>query len=170
MSGGPMTGIAREDGAVAKLPHGGRIGRLGRLSVGCTTVAFDADRGRVLLTRHADNDRWCPLGGAMEAGESASEACERELREETGLRGRVTRLVGIYTSPHLLVEKTDGDRIRPVNFGFAVAVTDGTLELSDETIECGWFAPDEIAAIDVMEHHRERIAGAFAGQVAAFVR
>lgn len=155
---------------MAKLLQGERIGRQGRLSVGCTAVVFAADEKRVLLTRRADNGCWCLPGGAMAAGESASEACERELWEETGQRGRVTRLIGVYTSAHLLVERTDGDCIQPVSFGFAVAVTGGEPGLSDETTACGWFAPDEIAAMDVMEHHRERIADAFAGQVAAFVR
>lgn len=155
---------------MAKLLQGERIGRLGRLSPSCSALVFAANRERVLLTRRADNGRWCLPGGAMEAGESAAEACERELREETGLRGRVTRLIGIYTSPHLVVERMDGNRIQMVGFSFEVAVTGGELELSDETTAFGWFTPDEIAAMDVMEHHHERISDAFAARVAAFVK
>lgn len=42
-------------------------------------------------------------GGQMEAGESASEACEREVWEETGLKVRATRLLGVYSDPDQLV-------------------------------------------------------------------
>jgi len=59
------------------------------------------------------------------------------LHEETGLQGHVTRLIGIYTNPHLRVECTDGDRIQPVACSFEVAVTGGELTLSDETTCAG---------------------------------
>lgn len=104
------------------------------------------------------------------AGREAAEACARELREETGLQGHVTRLIGIYTNPHLRVECTDGDRIQPVACSFEVAVTGGELTLSDETTATGWFTPDESAAVDVLDHHRERIIDAFAAREAAFVK
>jgi hypothetical protein len=42
--------------------------------------------------------------------------------------------------------------------------------LSNETTEYGYFTPDEIERMDLMEHHRQRIADALAEQVAAFVR
>lgn len=155
---------------MAQLLHGDRIGRLGRLSPGCSALVFDTSRGRVLLTRRTDNGRWCLPAGALEAGESAAEGCERELREETGLRGRVTRLIGIYTSPHWSVVRTDGSRIQPVSCSFEVAVIGGELGLSDETTAFGWFTPHEIAAMDVMDHHRERIVDAFAAREAAFVK
>ena len=71
------------------------------------------------------------------AGREAAEACARELHEETGLQGHVTRLIGIYTNPHLRVECTDGDRIQPVACSFEVAVTGGELTLSDETTCAG---------------------------------
>ena len=49
----------------------------------------------------------------MDPGESAEEACIREAMEETGGEVRVTRLVGIYTSPHLIMEYDDGNRSSP---------------------------------------------------------
>ena len=38
-------------------------------------------------------------GGFVEAGETVEEAVMRELREETGLRTRVVRLLGVYSDP-----------------------------------------------------------------------
>ena len=106
----------------------------------------------------------------MEPGESIAETCAREVWEETGLRVRVGRLIGLYTSPDFVIEYADGNRFQIVGASFEARVVDGELGLSDETTEYGYFAPDEIERMDLMEHHRERIADALVGQVAAFVR
>lgn len=95
---------------MAKYYEGDRIGRKGRLLLGCSATLFDEQRAKLLLTRRADNHRWCLPGGQVEAGESVTEACEREMWEETGLRVRVARLLGVYSSPHRLLEYADGIR------------------------------------------------------------
>lgn len=155
---------------MAKLLRGEGIGKTGKLRVGCSAVVFDAAREKILLTRRTDNGLWCIPGGAMDVGESAAQACEREMWEETGLRVRVTRLIGIYTSPDLVLEYSDGNRWQLVALSFEAQVIGGELGLSDETTAVGFFTPQEIGALDLMDHHRERIADALAGQTAAFVR
>jgi ADP-ribose pyrophosphatase YjhB (NUDIX family) len=49
-----------------------------------------------LLILRGDFPVWGLPGGAVESGESVDEAAIREVREETGLDVRLTRLVGIY--------------------------------------------------------------------------
>lgn len=154
---------------MAKIIQGERVGRQGRLSVGTAAVIRDA-AGRVLLTRRADNGRWCLPGGRMEPGESAAECCAREVLEETGLRVRFLRLVGVYTSPDRLVTYPDGNRWQVVAVCFAAEVVDGTLGLSDETTEYGYFSPAQLADLDIMENHRERILDTLADQPAAFIK
>jgi 8-oxo-dGTP pyrophosphatase MutT (NUDIX family) len=149
---------------------GDRVGRLGKLSVGCTAVVFDPTRQKVLLTQRGDNGRWCLPGGHMEPGESATEACARELWEETGLRAQVGKLIGVYSSPHWLLEYADGARCQMVGLCFEAEPIGGALGLSDETTAYGYFTAAEIASMDVMDHHRERIADAFVGAVRPFVR
>jgi len=153
-----------------KIIHGERIGRTARLAVGCAAVIFDAGRERILLTRRTDNGRWCLPGGHMEAGENAAEACAREVWEESGLRVDVGRLIGVYTTPHRIVAYADGNQFQVVSLCFEATPTGGTLGLSNETTEAAYFTPGEIADLDVIDSHIERIADALAGQVAAFVR
>ncbi len=99
-----------------------------------------------------------------------AEACAREVWEETGLRVHVGRLIGVYSSPDFLLEYADGRRHQIVALNFEVQVIGGELGLSNETTEYGYFTPDEIERMDLMEHHRQRIEDALANQVAAFVR
>lgn len=58
-------------------------------------VAVVIDDGAVVLMRRIRNDTtyYTLPGGGIEPGETADQACLRELREETGLDGRVIRLL-----------------------------------------------------------------------------
>ena len=155
---------------MAKMIYGERIGRTAHLRSGCSALIFDPMGERILLTRRADNGQWCLPGGAMEAGESLAETCIREVREETGLAVRIVRLVGVYSTPHRIVTYADGNQWQIIAHNFEAEVIGGELRLSDETTAFGYFTPDEIAAMDVMEHHREIIADGLARQPAAFIR
>ena len=164
--------VARQEASpdVARLIYGERIGKLAKLTPACAAVIFDPTRQRVLLTLRSDNGRWCLPGGAIDPGESAAEACAREVLEETGLVVRVGRLVGVYSSPHRIIEYADGNRRQGLTLSFEAVPFGGELGLSDETTEAGYFTQEQMKAMDVMEPIYERVADAFAGEEAAFVR
>ena len=103
----------------------------------------------------------------MDPGESASETCVREVLEETGLEVKVVKLVGVYTSPDILVEYADGNKIQPVAFSFEAEVIGGELALSEGTIDFGWYTVDEIESMDTLEHHIPRIRDGVKGQLEA---
>ncbi len=153
-----------------RVMHGERLGRLGRLRIGCSALIFDEAREKVLLTRREDNGQWCLPGGGMEPGESVAENCAREVREETGLQVRLTRLLGVYSDPDRLVEYADGNRFQMVVLSFEAQVVGGELGLSDETTAYGWFTPEEALALDLLDQHAERIRDALASQAEAFIR
>jgi 8-oxo-dGTP pyrophosphatase MutT (NUDIX family) len=155
---------------MSKLIRGHRVGKRAVLRPGAAAIIFDETRQKVLLTQRTDNGRWCLPGGGMDPGESAEEACVREVLEETGLEVRVTRLVGIYTSPNLIIEYADGNLVQPVAFSFEAAVTGGELGLSGETTAFGYYTPGQMAELDLMEHHRERIDDALENRTAPFIR
>lgn len=54
--------------------------------------------GQVLLMRRGDTGLWGLPGGLAEVGETPAGTAERELFEETGLRGRAARLLGLLDS------------------------------------------------------------------------
>jgi ADP-ribose pyrophosphatase YjhB (NUDIX family) len=150
--------------------YGPRFSRQGRLRFGSSAVIFDKKREKVLLTRRADNGRWCLPGGAMEAGESAAEACEREVLEETGLRARVKRLVGVYSDPDQLVVYPDGEKAHFVVLSFEAEVTGGELSLSDETTEIGYFTVSEMETLPMHGHHQLRVEDALLNQPEAMIK
>ena len=88
---------------MSTIRRGERIGKEGALRVGASALIFDEARDRILMTQRSDNSRWCLPGGGMDPGESASETCIREVMEETGLQVQVTRLIGVYTTPDMLI-------------------------------------------------------------------
>lgn len=145
---------------MARLVYGHRIGRNGTVLLGCSAVVFDHERENILLTRRTDNGRWCLPGGALDPGETVTESCIREVREETGLEVEVVRLVGVYSDPHRLVEYADGNRFHLISLNFEAKVVGGKLTYSDETSEFLWTSPDQLDQVDLMEHHVERITDA----------
>jgi ADP-ribose pyrophosphatase YjhB (NUDIX family) len=155
---------------MAKVVTGDRVGRLGRLRIGCCVVVRDASCRRILLMKRDDNGLWCLPSGGVEPGESATEAAEREAREETGLIVRVTGMIGLYSSPHVLVEYADGNRFQIVSACFEATVVGGELAATREAVEFGYFVPDELTRLDVMPNHVERIEDAFAFAGTTFVR
>lgn len=54
-----------------------------KISEGCRGILI-LD-GKILLSYLREYDRWLIPGGHLEVGESLSECCERELKEETGV-------------------------------------------------------------------------------------
>lgn len=143
--------------------YGPRLGKEGELRVGCSATLFDETRQKVLLTQRMDNGRWCLPGGHMESGESAAEACEREVWEETGLKVRATKLLGVYSNPDQLVIYKDGRKAFFVVLNFEVEVLEGTLGLSNETTSFGYFTLEEMNTMPMHGEHKLRVEDALRG-------
>jgi HAD superfamily hydrolase (TIGR01450 family) len=124
-----------------------------RVAAGVAAVVLDR-KGRVLLGRRADNGLWGLPSGRVEVGETAEEAVVREVREETGLRVEVVRLVGVYSDPEsqAFVYPT-GEVVQFVTACFLCGGVSGRL-LADgsETTDAAFFAADRLPT-DLLTMH-----------------
>jgi 8-oxo-dGTP pyrophosphatase MutT (NUDIX family) len=136
---------------------------------GVSAVIFDR-RGRLLLQQRSDGGQWGLPGGSVEIGESVADAVVREVREETGLRVRPRRIVGVYSHPTLqVVRYPDGNVWHYVSVCFECAVQGGELTTCDETLALAYFAPGRLPAT-LLPNHRIRIRDARARRTAAAIR
>jgi ADP-ribose pyrophosphatase YjhB (NUDIX family) len=121
-----------------------------------SAIVIDQD-GRILLHRRDDNELWSIPGGAMEVGERIADTVIREAEEETGLEVKPERVVGIYSNPQHVVAYADGEVRQQFSVCFACRVVGGDLVVSDESLEVGFFTPEQIEGMPMHESIRLRI-------------
>ncbi len=126
--------------------------------VGADAAIFDGE-GRILLMRRADDRRWCLPSGWVEPNESPAEAATREAREETGLEVHPVRLVDVFTrrahaghGPHSAVAIV-----------YLCEVVGGTLRLSHEGLELGYWRIAEVPEWHELHQQYARAAAAARG-------
>jgi ADP-ribose pyrophosphatase YjhB (NUDIX family) len=99
-------------------------------------VVFSHDGGILLVQRaiHPSYGKWVFPGGYVDRGETPEAAALREVCEESGLAVRLTRLLGVYSSP--------GNPVIVV--AYAGEVTGGTLARDEESLAVRPFPPSAI--------------------------
>ncbi|MCX6017570.1 MAG: NUDIX domain-containing protein [Chloroflexi bacterium] len=141
-----------------------------KIHVGTSAVVFD-EHGRLLLQQREDNRHWAMPGGRLDPGEDLQTCAVREVFEETGLRVRVKRLVGLYSNPRefSIARYPDGTITQTVNACFECEIVGGTLTISHESVAIGFY---ELGALPVplLLTHKIRIADALQRQNTPFVR
>jgi 8-oxo-dGTP pyrophosphatase MutT (NUDIX family) len=106
----------------------------------------------VLVIFHRRLGTWLPIGGELEQGETPLEAAMRELREETGLRGRFSPLSGACDGvpPGYLgyEEHMAGTKGLHMNFVFVADVEDQAAVIpNDEFSEFRWVDAPELSSL-----------------------
>ncbi len=140
-----------------------RVGRRKIFLVFGGIALFDG-HGRLLLQRRADFDVWGLSGGALELSEDIESCARRELLEETGLTAGPLRLVGVYTDPHYDHAYPNGDEVQQFSFCFAGQVNGGELQADGvESHDVRFFAPEEMAGLNIPHWYRDKIRDALAG-------
>jgi 8-oxo-dGTP pyrophosphatase MutT (NUDIX family) len=107
------------------------------------------ERGRIMLVQHVEG-RWQIPGGAIDPGERPLDALVRECREEASIEVRPGRILGTFGGPEYRTTYANGDEVGYVTTVYELELVAGTPEADgDETQAVGWFAADELEALDL---------------------
>lgn len=127
-------------------------------SVPSVNVVVLNDVGGFLLIRRTDNGNWALPGGAMDPGESMTQAAVRETEEETGVQCEVTGLVGVYTNPRHVIHYTSNDEVRQeCSLVYTARVIAGEPRPSNESSQVRWVRGEDIDAYRMHPSMRQRI-------------
>jgi ADP-ribose pyrophosphatase YjhB (NUDIX family) len=119
-----------------------------------TVVVTNSDH--ILLQHRVDNDLWALPGGAIDIGETPTQAATRETREETGIAIDVTGLVGVYSDPGHVIAYDNGEIRQQFSICLAARATGGQLRSQPtETKHVAWVPIDDLN--DLPMHPAQRI-------------
>jgi len=110
--------------------------------------------GKLLLIRRTDDGLWALPGGITDPGETLAGTARRELYEEAGLDGRVTRLLGVFDSRLWRSEK----KIHFYHAVFLIEVDDPQPRSSPEVSAAAYFAEAELPPLSPGHHLRAPFA------------
>lgn len=131
------------------------VAALPRKVVGAGALVVDGER-RVLLVKPTYKEGWEVPGGTVETGESARDACAREVREELGAALPVGRLLVVE---HQTLPDDKGDSIMFVYDGGTLADTAGLTLPADELAEARFVTVGEAGGL-LPPRQARRIAAA----------
>ncbi len=121
-------------------------------------VVVTSDSDEVLLIRRSDNDNWAIPGGAIELGESMTQAAIRETKEESGIDCEITGLVGIYTDPkHVILYTSNGEARQEFSIVLTGRPVGGEPTPSSESSEVRWVPASDIDSYAMDRSMRIRI-------------
>ena len=143
-----------ETGSVPASP--GEVAAAGRTRIGAYALCID-DQERILLTRlsaiEVDVGAWTLPGGGIQFGEHPDAAVVRELEEETGLRGEIERLAGVFSHVYRRSPAARGADLHFLGILYHVRIVGGELqdEVDGTTDAAAWLTRAEIAERRLVE-------------------
>jgi 8-oxo-dGTP pyrophosphatase MutT (NUDIX family) len=128
-----------------------------------TVVVTDDDR--VLLEHRADNDYWALPGGAIDIGETPTQATIREASEETGIDIDVLGVVGIYSDPGHVIAYDDGEIRQQFSICLAARPIGGKLHAQrSEAKDVAWIPISDLDQLQIHPAQRIRLSHGLAWQ------
>ena len=98
------------------------------------------DNQVLLIKRKNDpyKNKWAIPGGFVDYGEKTEDAVLREVKEETGIRAKIDRLIGVYSEP-----KRD-PRKHVVSIAYLLKDVKGEEKGGDDAREAKWWGINEL--------------------------
>jgi ADP-ribose pyrophosphatase YjhB (NUDIX family) len=121
------------------------VGHNWYIGVGATAV-IQRDDGRLLLIQRQEDGYWAFPAGFSDLGENVAHTAVRETLEETGLRIRPERILGVFSGPRFHYIYPNGDRVKNVSVVFLARPLSDAAKASDEISCIEWLTPAEILA------------------------
>lgn len=117
----------------------------------CAAAFVKNEHEKILLVKRGvepGKGKWALPSGFIELDETPEEACLRELKEETGLDGRIVRLLGVYSQASAVYKYV-------LIIGYEVE-TAGVLSAGSDSLDARFFPPRDLPVI-AFPSHREMI-------------
>lgn len=109
----------------------------------------------VALISVKDGTVWCLPKGLVEEGENIARTAHREVKEETGLDGKIIEKIDHVQYFYSHKEKEETVRYFKIVYFFLMEYTGGDVSEHDKEVDdCKWFPIDE--AIKKIEYKDER--------------
>ncbi len=105
------------------------------------------NKDEVLLVKRGiepGKGQWALPSGFIEIHEAPDQACLRELEEETGLKGKIVRLLGVYSQKSSLYRNV-------LIIGYEVKAS-GKIIPGSDSLSADFFSPQKLPAIPFSSH------------------
>ncbi|HET6292224.1 MAG TPA: NUDIX domain-containing protein [Kribbella sp.] len=121
-------------------------------------VVVENEASEILMIRRSDNGNWAVPGGAIDLGESMSQAGVRETFEETGIECEITGIVGIFTDPkHIILYTSNGEARQEFSILLTGRWVGGRPTPSSESTEVHWVGASKLADLTMDRSMRRRL-------------
>jgi len=115
-----------------------------------SAAAFVRNRnGEILLVKRGvepGRGKWALPSGFIEIDETPERACLRELKEETGLKGEIVRLIGVYSQKSMLYKSV-------LIIGYEVDAR-GDLSPGSDSQKVEFFCVDNLPVVPFSSHRK----------------
>lgn len=126
--------------------------------------------GRALLIRRGSEPlrgEWSIPGGTLELGETLSEGCARELREETGLTVRVLEMIEIFERIFPSDPAGSGSKRKPPKYHYVIVDylcerEGGEVRAGSDVTDVAFAREEELAKFHLTETATRVVRKAFA--------
>ena len=114
--------------------------------------------GEILLIQRSDNGNWAVPGGAIDLGESLTDAAIRETKEESGIDCQITGISGIYTDPgHVILYTSNGEVRQEFSVVLIAAPVGGEVTPSSESSQVRWVSREDLGQYPMDRSMRMRL-------------